>query len=76
MISIKNLLEESDFKITILNNYIDILNFDEIILLSDNKIIISYLDKYTTIYGENLTILKLLDREILVSGKIASIEFR
>lgn len=76
MISIKNFLNESDPKITIFNDLIDVLNYEKIVLLSDTKIVINYFNKILTIKGNNLSILKLLDNEILVKGAFFNIEFR
>ena len=76
MISIKNFLSDNDFKITILKDLIDILNYEKIILLSDNKIVINYSNQILTINGNNLSIIKLLNDEIAIQGSFTNIEFR
>jgi len=76
VISIKNIFAESEFRITIFNNCLNVLNYKKIVFLSDSKIIINYLNKSLVIYGDNLTLLKLLDNELLVGGSVKSIEFR
>lgn len=76
MIGIKNILNDNDSKITIINDLIDILNYEKIILLSDTKIVINYFHKALTIKGSDLSILKLLDDEMLIKGKFIGIEFR
>jgi len=68
-------LNEDNFKIVYENNLLNINNFKEIILISENKIILKE-EKEINIIGENMTILKLLDNEILINGLINKIEIR
>lgn len=74
--SIKTYILEKDFKLTITNNWVDIVNYQEINLFDDNHIIIKNNDKFITISGNNLIINKWLDNEILVSGEVVKIELR
>ena len=73
--SINKYLKNNEFSINILSNFIDINNFLDIIVLEPNKIVLSYTDGFLRIFGNNLTIKKLLDNEIVINGIIKSIEF-
>ena len=73
--NILNFFNENDFKIIYYHDYLNILNYKELELLSNNKIIFKY-DCIYTVTGDDLKILKLLDNEILIHGKITNIEIR
>ena len=74
MKKIKEFLNTSDFRMNYQNNNLNILNYDEIILLTDTKILIKKDNKIITVSGYDLTLLKLLDFEILIHGNIKTIE--
>ena len=71
---IKEFINPKDLKITYFTNLVNISIYDDIILLNDNKIILKKTNKFITIKGENLTLKKLLDEEILIQGNIKTIE--
>jgi len=71
--NIKNYILEKDFKIILSNNYIDIINYLDIISIDDKNITIKS-DKNISIKGNNLSVSKLLDNEILIIGDIEKIE--
>ena len=66
---------ENEFKINILIGKIDIVNYIEIDHFDDTKIMVRYEKGLVVIKGENLTISKLLNDELLILGKINSLEF-
>lgn len=66
---------ENEFKITILMGRIDIVNYLEIDHFDDTKIIVRFEKGIVIIKGENLTISKLLNDELLILGKIKAVEF-
>lgn len=66
---------ENEFKINILIGKIDIVNYIEIDHFDDTKIMVRYEKGLVVIKGENLTISKLLNDELLILGKIKSLEF-
>ncbi len=74
--NIRNYVFDSTFKVTVLKGQIDILNYKEIDHFDDNKIIIRFSDGTLVINGNDLIITKLLDDEILINGKIKTIEFK
>ena len=71
----RSYLLDEEFKITIIENKIDIVNYDEIGHFDSNKVIIRYKDKRLIIKGNNLVVSRLLVDEVLVTGNIKNIEF-
>lgn len=67
---------ENEFKINILIGKIDIVNYIEIDHFDDTKVMVRYEKGLVVIQGENLTISKLLNDELLILGKIKTIEFK
>lgn len=74
--SIRKYIVEDEFKVTIFKNKINILNYNEIDSIEDEKIIIRHEDKILVLHGKELSIKKLLEGEVLISGVIDKIEFR
>ena len=66
-------LNENDYKIIIKENYVNIINYDEIIDFNLNNISVKYNNKVIIIEGNNLTISKLVKDEVLIFGEITSI---
>ena len=66
-------LNENDYKIIIKENYVNIINYDEIIDFNLNNISVKYNNKVIIIEGNNLTISKLVKDEVLILGEITSI---
>lgn len=67
---------ENEFCIHIFEDRINIVNYISIYEFNDNSIIIKYKKGIVNIKGNNLTVCKLVNNEILISGKIDKIEFR
>ena len=74
--NLRSYILETDFKITILKNKIDIVNYIEIDHFDDTKIIVRFAEGHLIIKGENLTISKLLNDELLIIGKAKTIDFQ
>ena len=66
-------LNDNDCKITIKKNKININNYQEILDFSPEKIIVRCEDKIYIIEGTDLTIVKMLDNELLVIGNSKNI---
>ena len=64
---------DREYKIIIKENYVDIINYDEIVDFTLTNISVKYKDKIISIEGNNLTINKMIDNEVLVTGKISNI---
>lgn len=69
-------IKEDEFEIKIDSKYINIVNFIDIPFMEEEKIKINYQGGNILIKGKNLTVLKLLDKEILIKGNFSNIEFR
>ena len=73
--NIKDYVRNDEFKITIKNNTIDIENYSNIGNISNKEIIIYNNKNKIKILGNNLTINKMLNDEILIFGKYNNIIF-
>lgn len=68
-----NFLYDKEYFISIYNNYIHIFNYQELISLTSNLIILK-MNKFTlNIKGDNLFITKMLPSEILIKGTITNV---
>lgn len=74
--TLKDYIMEDEFCIHIYEDRINIVNYSNIYGFDDNNIIIKHKNGCISIFGKELTICKLLNQEILISGKIDRIEFR
>lgn len=71
----RNIISDSKMKIILKEDFINIVNFDRIITLENEKIIVKDESKKIKVSGKNLSIIKLLDNEILAKGCLNKIEF-
>ena len=74
MSRLKEFLNTSKFKMNYIDNNLNIVNYDEIVLVTSDKIILLKENKTIVVKGSDLTLLKLLDSEVLISGMIKTIE--
>jgi len=75
MLDIRHFINDTSFQMVFINNSLDIINYTNINYMEDNKISLNYYDNKLLIKGENLSVKKLLESEILISGNFKSIEF-
>lgn len=73
---LKNYFLENQFKVTYLENKVNIVNYESIGHFDSNKIIIRKNSGSVIVNGTNLVVSKLLNDEVLIDGKISNIEFR
>jgi len=73
MKNIKKYVRQSDFKMLLKKDTIDIENFTSIENISEREITIFNSEDKIKIIGNNMTIKKLLSYEILISGNIKNI---
>ena len=66
-------LEDKNYQIIIKENQIYIINYEELIDFSTNKIWLRCNNKIINIEGKNLIISKMLDEEILITGIIYNV---
>ncbi|MBR2840554.1 MAG: YabP/YqfC family sporulation protein [Bacilli bacterium] len=74
--NIRSFCADSVFRVTVFEDKVDIINYIEIDHFDDTNIFIRYSDGRLIIKGEMLIISKLLDEEVLITGKVKSVEFR
>lgn len=73
---LQNYILDNEFKMVVLTNKVDIVNYVDIDHFDSNKIIIRYNAGVVIVKGEDLIISKLLTDEILINGKLKSIEMQ
>ena len=71
---VNNFLNDREFRFTIYENKIYIINFKRIISLEENNVTLQSNRKKLHITGKNLIVRKLLEEEILITGTISKIE--
>lgn len=74
--SIKSYILENEFKVTVLKGKVNVLNYTDIVSFNETNILIKGENCTVNIKGSSLVIKRLLIDELLVVGKITSIEFR
>lgn len=72
----RNYLLEDNFEIKMYKNAVNIVNFTEIGHFDSYKVVVKCDSLNIYIEGSDLVVSKLLQDEILVTGKIDKIEFR
>lgn len=73
---LRNYIEDNEFRITVLPNKVDIINYEKIYEIENDYITIKYEEGLITIRGKNLVISKLMNDEVLITGIISNIELR
>ncbi len=73
---VRDYLLDDEFKMILLNNKINISNYEKIEYLDDDKVIVKYEKGKISIKGEDITVSKLLNNEILITGSIKEIEMK
>ena len=71
---IKEYLNSSKLELIYKDNKLDVSNYEDILLLTSDKIILIKDTKEIVVIGSDLTLLKLLDNEVLIGGYIKRIE--
>ena len=73
---LKDYILETEFKLILLNDKVDIVNYTDIDHFDDKKIMVRYSKGLVVIKGEDLIISKLLTDEILICGKLKALEMQ
>ena len=68
-------LVDSDYKVTISDKCIHIINYLEIVDFSSTKVVIRYSGGVSILNGIDLVVSKMLDDELVIIGKLVSIEY-
>lgn len=69
-----NYIKDNEFRFTVFNDKIHIINYDEIISLSSDIVLIKVGKKNIKIIGDNLILSRLLECEVLIYGVVHNIE--
>lgn len=73
--NIKDFVNDKKFSIHIFEDCININNYQDIITLEENRITVSSSSKMIVIKGNHLSIVKLLDNEIMITGDYKEVLF-
>ena len=71
----RSYLLDEEFKITMIENRVDVVNYDSIGHFDSTKVMFRYKNKILSIKGKNLVVSRLLSDEVLVTGENQTIEF-
>ncbi len=71
---LKDYINDNEFRITIFSDRIYVVNYKEVLSLEDERISFSTSNGRIIVKGDHLTLNKLLDKEVLISGKTKDIE--
>ena len=74
--NVRDFILEDEFELKILEGRINIVNYTSIGHFDNSKVIIYYEKGEIIIKGENLTVNKLMNDEVLITGKVVNIELR
>lgn len=73
---LRDYIKDDTFKINIVNGKIDIVNYTDIVNLDDNQIIVNSPFGLVVITGKDLVVVRLIENEILINGKVQKVELR
>lgn len=76
MFNVMRYINDIDFQIIYINNELNIVNYEKINYMEDEKISLSTKLGTVIVKGTNLRVKKLLDNEIVIIGSFENIEFR
>lgn len=74
MKGIVNYIRDNDFRMNIIKNKIDIVNYIDLLSMSEERVSLTSSLGRIVIKGNSLSVKKLLNKEILIVGNIISIE--
>lgn len=72
--NIRNFINDNEFRLTLFKDKVHLINYEEILSLDTNRISFQTRTGIVVVKGENIILNKLLDKEVLLKGKIVSIE--
>ncbi len=67
-------VRDDEFRMIVLENKIDIINYLELLSMNEERISVSISSGRIVIRGNDLSVKKLLNKEIMIVGKILNIE--
>ena len=69
-----NIIYDKKLRITLMDNYTNINNYDEILIFEDKQVFIKAEDKIIKVKGEVLRITRLENNEVQIEGRIKTID--
>ena len=69
-----NYINDNTFRFTVYENTIHVINYKRILILEEDRISFQSKNQKIKIEGEGLIIKKILNQEMLITGKIYKIE--
>ena len=69
-----NIIHDNTFRITLLDNLMNINSYEDILIFEDNQILIRTTNKMIKVKGQNLTITRLENNEVQIEGKTITID--
>ena len=69
-----SVIHDNTFRITLLNNLMNINNYEDILIFEDDQILIRTTNKMIKIKGKNLSITRLENNEVQIEGTIITID--
>lgn len=69
-------IKEDAFEFRMDNDYICIINYIDVSYMEEEKISVTYQKGTILIKGKNLTVVKLLEHEMVIKGEFLSIEIK
>ena len=72
--NLTNIIYDKQVRITLLDNCMNINNYDEILIFEDNQVLVKIRNKTVKVKGESLSITRLENNEMQIVGKINSID--
>lgn len=76
MFNVMRYINDTDFQIVYINGEVNIVNYDRINYMENEKISLSYKSGTVVVIGNNLRVKKLLDNEVIIVGDIQNLDFR
>ena len=73
---IKNYIEDNEFHFDIFIDHIYIANYEKILSLSDTRVSFVAQNKKITLTGNKLSLIKMLDDELLIQGNLTKVELK
>lgn len=72
---IKSYFSKEDYYLIVTNNNLYIKNYTKIIDINDKEILVKINNRIIKINGENLTLIKIISKDLSIKGSIESVKY-
>lgn len=72
---IKSYFSKEDYYLIVTNNNLYIKNYTKIIDINDKEILVNINNRIIKINGENLTLIKIISKDLSIKGSIESVKY-